>query len=156
MKASLIKQALVAAAVLATFGVSSAQASDSVTVTVNATVSGVCKFFTANPTITVANSGGSIDPSITGNATGNVDISYRCSNGTTPTFTMPTSATVTCAACSGATMATAITYVGGGAGTGMGSGQGKNLAVTGTIPDTAYANAAVGAYTGTFTVSVTP
>jgi hypothetical protein len=134
-------------------------AADSVTVTVNATVTGVCKFFTAAPVININNTGtgSNIDPSLAGPATGNVNITYRCANGTTPVFTVPTTATITCSACSGTpTLTPGLTSTNAGAGTGMGSSNNKTLTVTGTLLQAAYENAAVGAYTGTVVVSVNP
>ena len=135
-----------------------AQASDSVSVTVNATVVAVCKFFTSSPVVNITNtgSGSNIDPSSATTATGNAAITYRCSNGSSPTFTVPATATVTCGACSGATMSPAITSANTGAGTGMGSGQDKTLTVTGQILQAAFQNAAAGAYTGSITVDVAP
>ena len=138
---------------------SGAQASDNVSVTVNATVIGVCKFFTASPVINITNTGtgSNIDPSSATTATGNVAISYRCTNGTAPVFTVPATATVTCGACSGSpTMVPVISSSNTGAGTGMGTGNNKTLTVTGQILQANFQNAAVGAYTGSMTVSVTP
>ena len=159
MKASLLKSSLLVAAAVAAFGTGSAQASDSVNVTVNATVVGVCKFFTASPVVDITNtgSGSNIDPSSATTASGNAAIDYRCSNGTSPTFTVPATATVTCGACSGTpTMTPTITSSNTGAGTGMGSGQNKVLTVTGQITQVNFQNAAAGAYTGSISVSVTP
>jgi len=135
-----------------------AQASDSATVTVNATVVAVCKFFTSSPTINLNNTGtgSNIDPSSSSDATGSVGITYRCTNGTTPAFTVPSSATVTCAACSGATMAPTITSTNDGAGSGMGSSNNKTLTVSGKITPANFENSPVGAYTGTMSVSVSP
>jgi hypothetical protein len=138
-----------------------ASASDSVSVTVNATVIGVCKFFnTSTPVLNINNTGtgSNIDPSQTGDATGNATVAYRCSNGTTPAFSIPSpSVSVTCALCTGTPSMTAtIGLTSGGAGTGMGSGNNKNLTVSGTITEATYVNAAAGSYTGTVTVSVTP
>ena len=156
MKSQLIKSAVVVAAVAAMFGSTGARASDSVSVTVNATIVGVWKFFTSSPVVNITNtgSGSNIDPSSSTDATGNAAITYRCSNGTSPTFTVPSSATLT--AGGGATLSPAISSTNGGAGTGMGSGQEKTLTVTGTILAANFQNAAAGAYTGTITVSVTP
>lgn len=159
MKINAIKHAALLAAVVASFGTTGVQASDSLSVTVNATIVGVCKFNTLSPVVNLTNTatGSNIDPSSASSATGNAAINYKCSNGTTPTFTVPTSATVTCSTCSGTpTMSPAITSTNGGAGTGMGSGQDKVLTVTGTIVATNFQNAAAGAYTGTMTVSVSP
>lgn len=154
-----IKASIAAAAMMAMFGATGAQASDSVSVTVNATIVGVCKFFTAAPVANITNTGtgSNIDPSSATTASGNAAITYRCSNGTTPTFTVPATATVTCALCTGApTMTPTVTSSNTGAGTGMGSGNDKTLTVTGTLLQAAFQNAAAGAYTGNITVSVSP
>jgi len=138
-----------------------ASASDSTTVTINATIVGVCKFFTSSPTMNINNTGtgSNIDPSLTGDATGSAAITYRCSNGTAPTFTVPTTATISCStsgSCGSSTMTPSITSTGGGNGTGMGSGQDKTLTVTGTITAANYQNMSVGTYSGTMTVSIAP
>ncbi len=157
MNARIVRNAL-AATMLTTMAAMTAHAADSLSVTVNATVVGVCKFFTSAPVVNLTNTGtgSNIDPSSATSATGNVAISYRCSNGTTPAFTVPATATVTCAACSGAIMTPTMTSSNTGAGTGMGSAQGKTLTVTGTLLATAFADAVAGAYIGSVTVSVTP
>ena len=148
----------VSAAVLAP----KAQASDNVNVTVNATVVGVCKFFTAAPILNITNtgSGSNIDPSLAGPATGSVNILYRCSNGTTPTFTVPASGTVTCTTagtCGVTTMAvSSVTSSNTGNGTGLGSGKDQTLTVNADITQAVYQNALVGSYQGTLAVSVTP
>lgn len=140
-----------------------AAAADSATVTVNATVIGVCKFDTTSATVTVTNGGASstIDPSLTGNATGTATLNYRCSNGTTPGFaTTPSSpTTVACSTaptCGTDTMPVSVSFSGATAGTGMGSGQGKQVTVTGTILQADYVNARVGSYTRSLTVNLTP
>jgi len=159
MKASLLKSSLLVAAAVAALGAGSARASDSVSVTVNATVVAVCKFFTASPVVNITNTGtgSNIDPSSSTTASGNAAINYRCSNGTSPTFTVPGTATVTCALCSGTpTMTPTITSSDTGAGTGMGSGQNKTLTVTGQITQANFQDAAAGAYTGSISVSVAP
>lgn len=159
MKASPFKSSLLFAAAFAALGAGSVQASDSVSVTVNATVVGVCKFFSAAPVVNITNTatGSNIDPSSSTTASGNAAITYRCSNGTTPTFTVPPTATVTCAACSGTpTMAATMTSANNGAGTGMGTGQNKTLTVTGEIAQGIFQDAAAGAYTGSITVDVAP
>jgi len=156
---SKFKVALLAAAAVGVLASNAAQAADSVSVTVNATVIGSCKFFTAAPVVNITNTGvgSNIDPSSAITATGAVPITYRCSNGTSPTFTVPATATVTCAACTGTpTMTPTVTSANTGAGTGLGSGQDKTLTVTGTILQANFQNAAAGAYTGNITVSVAP
>jgi hypothetical protein len=144
--------AAIAVGVLGLVAAMPASASDNLTVTVNANVIGVCKFFLGPYTITVANSGSDIDPSLATTATGTVNIEYRCSNGQSPTFTVPASVTLGGAGSMDAT----ISYTGGGAGTGMGSGQGKTLAVTGQIAQAEFQNKPVGAYTNTISVLVNP
>jgi hypothetical protein len=159
MQASPFKSSLLFAAAFAALGAGSVQASDSVSVTVNATVVGVCKFFTASPVVDITNTGtgSNIDPSSATTASGNAAITYRCSNGTSPTFTVPATATVTCALCSGTpTMTPTITSSDTGAGTGMGSAQNQTLTVTGQITQANFQDAAAGAYTGSISVSVTP
>lgn len=131
-----------------------ATASDSISVTVSANIVGVCKFFNGPYTITIANSGSDINPSIATTATGSADIEYRCSNGTAPTFTVP--ASVTLNGPSAASMDATINYIPGGAGTGMGSGQGKTLQVVGTIVQANYENKPTGSYTNSITVDVSP
>ncbi|MFO1396080.1 MAG: hypothetical protein U1F48_03360 [Burkholderiales bacterium] len=124
-----------------------------------ATIVPVCRFFTNSPVINIRNtgSGSTIDPSLVTTASGNVGISYRCSNGTAPTFVVPATATLTCAACSGLpTMAATMSSTNNGAGTGLGTGKNRTLTVTGQIPASVYQNARVGAYSGTLTISVTP
>lgn len=159
MKASLVMRSLGFAVACAAFSAGPVHASDSVSVTVNATVVGVCKFFTAAPVVNITNTGtgSNIDPSSATTASGSAAITYRCSNGTSPTFTVPATATVTCAACSGTpTMTPTVTSSNTGAGTGMGSGQDKTLTATAQILQAAFQNAAAGAYTGSMTISVTP
>jgi len=159
MNTRTLKSWLLAAAASTVFVAGGAQATDSATVTVNATITAVCKFFTASPTVNITNtgSGSNIDPSSATAASGNVPITYRCSNGTTPVFTVPATATVTCGACTGSpTMAPTISSANTGVGTGMGTGKDQTLTVTGQITQANFQNSPVGAYTGTMTVSVTP
>lgn len=149
----------IAAASVALLLTGGARASDNVTVTVNATVTGVCKFFTSSPVVNLTNTGtgSNIDPSSSTSATGNAAIIYRCSNGTTPTFTVPATATITCAACTGTpTMAPTIASSNTGAGTGLGTGKDQTLTVTGTITQANFQNALAGLYSGTMVVSVSP
>ena len=138
-----------------------AQASDNVTVTVNATIIAVCKFFTAAPVINITNtgSGSNIDPSSATTASGNAPITYRCSNGTSPTFTVPATATVTCTTsgtCGSSTMVPTVSSVNTGAGTGMGTGKDQTLTVTAQITQANFQNSQVGTYSGTMLVSVSP
>jgi hypothetical protein len=131
---------------------------DTVAVTVQATVNGVCKFNSGQtPTVTVANSGANIDPSSATTATGNAAILYRCTNGTSPTFTVPSPATITCTTsgtCGTTTMAATMTSVNTGAGAGFTTD--KTLTVTGTILPAIFQVAQAGTYSGSITVTVTP
>ena len=156
-----LKACALAAAVAGIVTSTAAQASDSVSVTVNATIIGVCKFFTTSPVINITNtgSGSNIDPSLAGPATGNAAVVYRCTNGTSPTFTVPATATVTCTTsgtCGTSTMVPTISSSNTGAGTGLGTGKDQTLTVTGTITQANYQNVQVGSYSGSMTVSVTP
>jgi len=150
------KFAAIAAGALGLAAAMPAAAADSVTVTVNATIIGVCKFFTAAPVLDIRNtgtSGSNIDPSSSTTATGTVPIEYRCSNGTTPIFTVPTSVTLNSGSNS---MVATISSSNSGAGTGMGSGQAKTLTVNGSILQAGFQDKPVGAYTNTMVVSVLP
>jgi hypothetical protein len=161
MSTTKLNRLLLPIAVASAFAAGTAQASDSVDVTVNATIVGVCKFFTSSPVINITNTGtgSNIDPSAAGPASGNVNITYRCSNGTSPTFTVPATATVTCTTsgtCGSSTMVPTVSATNGGAGTGMGSGKDKTLNVVAQITQANYENSPVGSYSGTMTVSVNP
>jgi hypothetical protein len=142
----------IAAGLFTLLAAAPAAAADSVNVTVNANVIGVCKFFGAGYTMTIANSGADIDPSLGADATGSVAIEYRCSNGQAPTFGVPASLTLTGAGSMDATFTSSNT----GPGTGMGAGQAKTLTVNGTITSTEFQNKPIGAYTNTLTVTVNP
>jgi hypothetical protein len=161
MKLSILGRSRLVWLSLALLAAPSVQAADSTTVTINATIVGVCKFFTSSPVMSINNTGtgSNIDPSLPGPATGSALIDYRCSNGTAPTFTVPATATVACTtsgSCGTATMTPTIASTGGGSGTGMGSGQTKVLTVTGSIAQADYENAPVGPYSGTMVVSIAP
>jgi hypothetical protein len=161
MNARLLRNCLFTAGACCLLATTGAQASDSVSVTVNATIVGVCKFFTPTPVINITNTGtgSNIDPSSATTASGSVDIVYRCSNGTTPGFTVPATATVTCTSagtCGSSTMAPTVSSTNTGAGTGLGTGKDQTLAVTGQITQANFQNMQIGTYSGTMTVSVTP
>ena len=145
-------------AIAALFAAGAAQA-DTQLVTVNAQIIAVCKFVTGqSPVVTVANSGATIDPSMAGPATGNANVNYHCTNGTTPTFSGPATATVTCTtapSCGSTTMAPAMTYTSGGAGNGF-SPAAKVLVVNGQLTQVQYQDMQSGTYSGTVTVTVTP
>jgi hypothetical protein len=128
--------------------------------TVSAQVLGICKFNSGQaPVVTIANTGTKIDPSLAGPATGSAAILYRCSAGTSATFTVPTPVTVTCTTagtCGVTTMAPTLSSVNTGAGTGFGSGNDKTLTVNGQLTQAQYQDMQAGTYSGTVTVTVTP
>lgn len=150
-----VKQILVVGLALMGFIAADAFAqATTATVTVNANVQKACRFITTTATMTIANSGAIIDPATTSDATGTVNLSYRCSNTTAPAFDIdssgapldPKSRVVTLTGAGN--LPATITVTGGGPGTGMGSGQDKTATVDGLIaytPD--IENAAVGSYT---------
>ena len=96
------------------------------TITVNASVAQVCKFNTAASSIALT-----LDPTLTTTVTGTDSVLYRCTNGTSPTFTLTSSSTSSTGGgnlLQGAeTIPYTFTSTGGGAGTGMGSGNDKTL-----------------------------
>jgi len=161
MKTATFRKLLSAAAALGMLAAGSAHAAGNVTVTVNATIIPVCKFFTVAPVVNITNTGvgSNIDPSSATSATGAAAILYRCTNGTAPIFTVPATATVTCTTagtCGVTTMTPTITSANTGAGSGLGAGQDKTLTVTGTITNANFQNMQAGLYSGTMVVSVAP
>jgi hypothetical protein len=144
-----------AAALTALFGLAAAMpamAADSVNVTVNANVIGVCKFFGGPYSMTIANSGSDIDPSLATTATGTVGVTYRCTKGQTPTLGVPGTLTLT----GPESMDATFTFTSGGAGTGMGAAHDKTLTINGEILEAEFQNKEVGAYSGTLTVTINP
>src|ERR1700693_5989850 len=70
---------LMAAATVASLFATGAAQADTVSVTVNAQIIGICKFNSGQtPVVTIANTGVTIDPSLAGPATGTAAILYRC------------------------------------------------------------------------------
>ena len=136
-------------------------ASTTHTLSVSANVTGNCRFNNAGPTaVTIANSGGAIDPTVAIDATGTANVAFRCTTGTTSTI----------AANNGANFSTsrrvaqgtnfmpyALALVGTAqVGTGHGAGQDKTLGVTATIVQADFVNAAAGAYADTVILTITP
>lgn len=145
-----IRAAVLAASLAATAAMAPAQAVDTVDISVNAQIVGVCKFFGSGYTMTIANSGTNIDPSAAGPATGSVEVEYRCSNGTTPSFTVPGTLDLTGLG----TMQATFDSTDEGQGTGMGSGQTKKLTVNGSIAQAQFEDAPVGSYSGNLTIQI--
>lgn len=146
-----------AAGLIGLLAVTQAGASDTISVTVNATVTGVCLFNASTATLNLTNTGtgSQIDPSNATSATGSVGIIYRCSNGTVPTFSVPTSVTLNNGSDS---MAATIGFTGGGPGTGMGNTapNQKTLTINGSIAQTIFQDKPAGVYTNTMTVGINP
>lgn len=153
--------AATAIAVLAFAAAAPAQA-DSINVPVSATVVGVCKFSSGqNPSVAIANSGGNIDPTLPGSATGSANILYKCTSGTTPAFSITSAGgatlALTCGACAGTPTMDATLSLSAPAGDGQGfAAPDQSISLTGTIPAATYSAAAVGTYSATATVTVNP
>lgn len=118
----------------------SAQVGPTATVAVSAQVNAACRFQTTSYNMTIANTGSVIDPALGTPATGNVNLTYRCTNGTVPEFQIagggysaaPAPANVTLnGVIPGNTLAASISLTSGGAGGGMGAD--RTAGVTGTI-----------------------
>ena len=132
-------------------------AANSHTITVNASVSGTCKFNTAASTVALT-----LDPTLTTTVTGSDNVVYRCTKGTTPAFTLTSSSTSSTSGGNLVQGAESIPYTfsssGGGAGTGMGNSAAndKTLAVTVSVDQSGAANVTPGTYSDTIIVDVTP
>lgn len=155
---------ILAASLLAAAGLAStsAVAADSYSLSVSATVLGRCVFTQAvGQTLTLTNTLGGIDPSSATNATGNATITYKCTKGQAPAFSANTGAndggTGTNRVSDGTNfMVYTLGLTSGGAGTGFGAAENKTLTVAGTIVPAQFQNAAVGTYSDTVTINVTP
>jgi hypothetical protein len=154
-------QSLVVAAAAVIFAVGGARAAESVTVTVYATVLPVCKFLTSAPVVNIADLGvgSSVGVGRPGPPMGSAEITYRCSNGTVPSFAIAAAAATTaaCAACPEApSIVATFSLTDNGPGRGMGSGRDLTLTVKGQIAPSPYQTAAAGANPETLTVTVSP
>jgi spore coat protein U-like protein len=132
-----------------------AVAADSHTITVNATVSGTCKF---NAPTSIVNM--TIDPTAATTVSGNAAVVYRCTKGTAPVFALSSGSTSSATGGNLVNGAESIPYtyssVSGGAGTGMGAGQDKTLAVTISVNQANAAGVTPNTYTDTIAIDVTP
>jgi hypothetical protein len=145
------KSLVVLAAMVMVFAMVSgayAAAQQSNTVTVNATISGVCSFSTGTSTITFP----AIDPSDTGEKTAaTAGLTYKCTNGTTPASltNLAGSHTLASTATPADTMVYTLTSSALTAGTGF-AAAGTAITITAHIADTVYQVAPAHAdYTGT-------
>jgi len=159
MKTNLLRAGLIAAGLVTSVA---ASAADSYSLGVSATVVGRCSFTqAAGQTLTLTNIVGGIDPSSGTSATGSATITYKCTKGQAPAFTAGNGSNYSAPdrrVFDGTAdyMVYSLGLTSGGAGSGFGAGQDKSLTVDGTITSAAFANAAVGTYTDTVVISVTP
>jgi hypothetical protein len=161
-----MKKILLATMIAGAFSASSlAQAANTNTMAVSATILGVCKF----QTTTSALAFGSIDPSGTAAATATTNLTYKCTKGTTPTASAitsdngahfltgsktMTSATIGAGSNLPYTIAFVYTPV---VGTGFASATVTTVAVNGSIAATDYqAASAATDYSDSVIISITP
>lgn len=132
-----------------------AQAADSHTITVNATVAGNCRFNAGTSTVNMT-----LDPTATTTVTGNANVLYRCTKGSTPSFVFASGSTSSGVGGNLVNGSESIAYTyataSGGAGSGLGPGQDKTLTVTVSVDQTNAANVTPATYTDTIAISVTP
>ena len=135
----------------------SAQAANSHSISVQATVTGTCQFNSASSSIALT-----LDPTATTTVTGSDNVLYRCTNGTAPAFTLTSSSTSSTSGGNlvqgGENIPYTFSSTGGGAGTGMGNlaANDKTLAVTVSVDQSGAANVTPGTYSDTIVVNVTP
>lgn len=161
MKRTSLALALVATGLVASASAFAASATHDLAV--SATVTGNCRFNAASgTTLTLANSGGAIDPSLATDATGTANVLYRCTKGTVANVSAGNglyfsggSRRVRLDASN--EMPYSLSMSGCNAtGTGHGAGQNLTCAVSGTILAADHQNATAGAYTDTVVLSITP
>lgn len=143
------------AAACSWMGSENSMAANDHTVTIQAMVTGKCKFNAASSTIVL-----SIDPAATTTITALGNILYRCTRGTTPAFDHVS--TSTGSSSSGRLSAGAEGFAygfsgsGASAGGGMGSGQDRTHVVTITVDQAVAANVTPATYSDTIVISVNP
>lgn len=155
--------AQVAAGALLTFAAGVTAAADTQSLSVTANVMGVCKFNSGqSPVLNLANLGTDIDPSSGTNATGSVNVLYRCTNGTTAAVDKAVTGSRSLAGsgtAAGETMTYTLSFTSGDTGTGSGFGAAGSpitLVVGGTITPANFEGKKAGPYAETVTLSVTP
>jgi spore coat protein U-like protein len=143
------------AAAFAVFAMSSAQAADNHTITVNAVVSGTCKFISGASSIDMT-----LDPTLSTNLTGTSNIQYRCTKGTVPSFVYASGSTGAAGSGelrkNGEMIPYSFAAVPGGNGQGMAPGLERTLAVTVTVNQADAANVTPETYTDTVAITLTP
>jgi spore coat protein U-like protein len=156
----MMKTKILAASLVVAAGLSFNAMADTATLTVNASVVGVCKFQAAGATLTILQAGNPIDPSVPTAASGSTTIDYKCTKGQTPAFS----------AGNGSNFAGGGRHVSNGidsmlysltltppAGTAAGfAAAAQQLAISGGIAIADFQAVSAGAYTDSVTLTVTP
>ena len=132
-----------------------AAAGDNHSVTVNATVSGTCKFNAASSTVSLT-----LDPTASTTATQGASILYRCTKGTSPAFSLASGSTSSATGGNLVNGAESIAYTfsstSGGAGSGMGAGNDKTLGLSVSVNQANAANVTPAVYTDSIAITLTP
>ncbi|HET7672465.1 MAG TPA: spore coat protein U domain-containing protein [Burkholderiales bacterium] len=149
------KNNLIAAALAALLMSGNAMAADSHTITVNATVTGTCKFNAASSTLNLT-----LDPTASSTVTQTASVLYRCTKGTAPSFALASGSTGSAAGGNLVNGAESIPYTfssaSGGSGTGMAAGNDKTLSVSVSVNQANAANVTPAVYTDSITITLTP
>lgn len=153
-----MKKTLILTAVLVAVAVSGSVMADTATVAVSASVTGTCKF-TAGGSVAF----GALDPGSTANVTGSVvNPTFWCTKGTTYGITDDNGANETGTTfrmlnttVAGEYIPYAFSYTPTG-GTGTGPQTPITMAITSSILNANYVNAAAGSYADTVTLTITP
>lgn len=154
MKQKLMVAGLCAAGLLAS---GAALAADTNTLTVNASVTGTCKFNSATSTLDF----GALDPSSTSNATASNTTTYWCTKGSVASTTAGNGLNYsgTSRQLVGPSPTDLIPYslsLTGGTQTGAGKSTPLTLTMNGGINNSNYINATAGSYSDTVTLTITP
>lgn len=132
-----------------------AQAADSHTITVSATVVATCKFNSASSTLNLT-----LNPTATSTVSQSASVLYRCTKGTAPIFALASGSTSSATGGNLVNGSESIAYTfastSGGNGTGVGSGQDKSLSVTVSVNQANAANVTPAIYTDTIAITLTP
>jgi len=146
------------AASLIAAGLSFNAMADTATLTVNANVTGVCKFQAAGATLTILQAGNPIDPSVNTAASGSTTIDYKCTKGVAPAFSAGNGNNFTTGrrVTNGTDyMLYSLTLTPPGVGTGFAAAA-QQLAIAGGIAVVDFQAVSAGAYTDSVVLTVTP
>ena len=143
------------AVLAATLMSAAAHAGDNHSVTVNGSVSGTCKFNTPASTVNLT-----IDPTASSTVTQAANVLYRCTKGTSPSFSLASGSTSSATGGNLVNGAESIPYTfsstPGGNGTGMGAGNDKTLAVSVSVNQANAADVTPAVYTDSIAITLTP